>query len=91
MEADYSSQPYFWEQQSYVERPFRRVLENRTEHNFFQKNPNAEPTQRHCAFKVLSLFLPLACAQPTHVYLHKYLHSFVIFAFGLLFSMSFKV
>ena len=69
----------------------QKILWNRTEHNFFQKNPNAEPTQRRCAFKVLSLLLPLACAQPTHVYLHKYLYSFVIFAFKLLFSISFKV
>ena len=62
MEVDYLNQLYFWEQPSYVERPFR------TEQNFFQKNPNAEPTQRRCAFKVLSLLLPLACAQPTYVY-----------------------
>ena len=82
MEVDYLNQLYFWEQPSYVERPFRKFCG--TEHNFFQKNPNAEPTQRRCAFKVLSLLLPLACAQPTHVYLHKYLYSFVIFAFKLL-------
>ena len=33
--------------------------------------------------KFLYLLLPLACTQPTYVYLHKYLHSFVIFAFKL--------
>ena len=27
MEADYLSQPYFWEQQSYVERPFVKFRE----------------------------------------------------------------
>ncbi len=34
MKAHYLSQPYFWEQQSYVERPFgkfRETEQNRTE------------------------------------------------------------
>ena len=91
MKAHYLSQPYFWEQQSYVERPFVKFREREQKQNFSHENLNVQSKQRRCAFKVLSSLLPLACAQPTYVYLHKHLYSFVIFAFKLLFSISFKV
>ena len=89
--ACYLSQPYFWEQQSYVERLFPKFREREQKHNFSHENLNVQSKQRRCAFKVLSSLLPLACAQPTYVYLHKHLCSFVIFAFKLLFSISYKV
>ena len=91
VKAYYLSQPYFWEQQSYVERSFIEFREREQKHNFSLENLNVQSKQRRCAFKVLSSLLPLACAQPTYVYLHKHLYSFVIFAFKLLFSISFKV
>ena len=89
--ACYLSQPYFWEQQSYVKRLFPKFREREQKHSFFHENLNVQSKQRRCVFKVLSSLLPLACAQPTYVYLHKHLYSFVIFAFKLLFSISFKV
>ena len=91
VKAYYFSQPYFWEQQSYVQRLFPKFREREQKHNFSVENLNVQSKQRRCAFKVLSSLLPLACAQPTYVHLHKHLYSFVIFAFKLLFSISVEV
>ena len=40
VKADYLSQPYFWEQQSYVERPFVKLREREQKHNFSHENLN---------------------------------------------------
>ena len=53
MKADYLSQPYFWEQQSYVERPFVEFREREQKHNFSHENLNVQSKQRRCAFKLL--------------------------------------
>ena len=45
MKAHYLSQPYFWEQQSYVERPFRKFCE--TEENTASFRRTSTPNQHN--------------------------------------------
>ena len=39
MKAHYLSQPYFWEQQSYVERPFGKFRETEQNTTSFRRTP----------------------------------------------------
>ena len=76
--ACYLSQPYFWEQQSYVKRLFPKFREREQKQNFSHENLNVQSKQRRCAFKVLSSLLPLACAQPTYYQMSAVVSSITI-------------